>query len=52
MMGLTTDTWENPKVTHMMSVQVMQGTLRVLGIIKSRAAEESLSQVGWEAHFR
>ncbi len=51
-MGLATDTWEKPRATHVMSVQTMQGTLRVLGIIKSSAAEVSLSQVGWAAHFR
>ncbi|ROJ36073.1 hypothetical protein DPX16_12698 [Anabarilius grahami] len=33
-----------PRATHTISVQAMQGTLRVLVIIKSSAAEVSLSQ--------
>lgn len=51
MMGLFTDTWKTIN-THMMSVQAMQGTSRVLAMIRSSATDVSLSQVGWAAHFR
>lgn len=38
-------------VCYMMSQQEIQGTSRVLVIMRSRATERSSSDVGWDAHF-